>query len=134
MGIFLMANITDVFFQVTWDGVTYVTSLRKVLKSSSNPPMIFDYEILTYSNDEKSIYLNFTKRDMTEEEETEVSDYIKSIEADEALSLKMLRNEQARDILEKTDWYVIRKQETGVAIPEDVLTLREQARAQVEHD
>ena len=129
-----MANITDVFFQVTWDGVTYVTSLRKVLKSSSNPPMSFDYEILTYSNDEKSIYLNFTKRDMTEEEETEVSDYIKSIEADEALSLKMLRNEQARDILEKTDWDVIRKQETGVAIPEDVLTLREQARAQVEHD
>jgi len=129
-----MANITDVFFQVTWDGVTYVTSLRKVLKSSSQPPMSFDYEILTYSNDERSVYINFTKRDMTAEEETEVSDYIKTIEADEALSLKMLRNEQARDILEKTDWYVIRQQETGVAVPEDVLTLREQARAQVQHD
>ena len=129
-----MANINDVFFQVSWDGVTYVTSLRKVLKSSSQPQMSFDYEILTYSNDERTIYINFTKRDMTPEEETEVSDYIKSIEADEMLSLQMLRNEQARDILEKTDWYVIRHQETGMPIPEDILTLREQARSQVQHD
>ena len=113
--------------------MTYVTSLKKVLKSSTTPSMSFDYEILTYSNDEKSIYLNFTKRDMTAEEEAEVSDYIKTIEADEVLSLSMLRNEQARDILAKTDWYVIRNQENGTPIPEEVLAQREQARAQVEH-
>jgi hypothetical protein len=133
MELFLMSNINDVFFQVTWDGVTYVTSIKKVLKSSASPVMSFDYEILTYSNDERSVYINFTKRDMTPDEETEVSDYIKSIEADEALSLKMLRNEQARDILAKTDWYVIRKQETGIEIPEEILTMRDAARNQVEH-
>ena len=129
-----MSNINDVFFQVTWDGVTYVTSLRKVLKSSSTPVISFDYEILTYSNDEHSVYINYTKRDRTPEEETEVSDYIKSIEGDEELSLTMLRNEQARDILAKTDWYVIRKQETGIEIPEHILTMRDAARNQVEHE
>ena len=40
-------------------------------------------------------------------------------------------NANARYYLASTDWYVIRQQETGQAIPEDVLSLRQEARERV---
>ena len=38
------------------------------------------------------------------------------------------QNKKARQYLADTDWYVIRLQETGVAIPESVATKRQKAR------
>ena len=38
------------------------------------------------------------------------------------------QNKEARQYLADTDWYVIRLQETGVAIPESVATKRQKAR------
>lgn len=40
-------------------------------------------------------------------------------------------NREARNYLSETDWYVLRLQETGVEIPEDVLTKRAEARERV---
>jgi len=40
-------------------------------------------------------------------------------------------NIQARQYLVETDWYVTRKAETGKAIPDDILTKREEAREKV---
>ena len=40
-------------------------------------------------------------------------------------------NTIARKYLADTDWYVTRKAETGKAIPDEILTKREQARAKV---
>lgn len=40
-------------------------------------------------------------------------------------------NKQAREYLAETDWYVVRFAETGVAIPEDILALRQQARESI---
>ena len=40
-------------------------------------------------------------------------------------------NREARSYLSETDWYVLRFQETGVEIPEDVLTKRAEAREKV---
>lgn len=37
-------------------------------------------------------------------------------------------NQESRDYLNSTDWYVIRQQETGVAIPQDILDARQAAR------
>jgi hypothetical protein len=37
-------------------------------------------------------------------------------------------NINARDYLDSTDWYVTRQAETGKAIPEDILTKRQEAR------
>ena len=42
-----------------------------------------------------------------------------------------IQNYQARKYLADTDWYVTRKAETGKAIPDDILTKREEARAKV---
>ena len=40
-------------------------------------------------------------------------------------------NNLNRAYLSETDWYVTRKAETGKAVPEDVLTKREAARAAI---
>ncbi len=40
-------------------------------------------------------------------------------------------NEQARKYLASTDWYVIRKEETGTAIPQEILDARVAARASI---
>ena len=37
-------------------------------------------------------------------------------------------NKENQDYLNNTDWYVIRKNETGIDIPEDVTTKRQEAR------
>ena len=40
-------------------------------------------------------------------------------------------NNEARAYLTSTDWYVIRLTETGTAIPQDILTNRQQARERI---
>jgi len=45
--------------------------------------------------------------------------------------LKAAKNAEARAYLASTDWYVIRKTETGVEIPADVLAARQAARESV---
>ena len=48
-----------------------------------------------------------------------------------ANNLVAMENYEARRYLAETDWYVTRKAETGKAIPDDILTKREEARAKV---
>lgn len=38
---------------------------------------------------------------------------------------------QAKDVLQSTDWYVVRRAETGAPIPQDVIEARDAARAQI---
>ena len=49
-----------------------------------------------------------------------------------ANNLVAMENYEARKYLTETDWYVTRKAETGKAIPDDVLTKRQEAREKVE--
>lgn len=46
--------------------------------------------------------------------------------------LKRMAREQARKILETTDWYVTRKAETGRDVPADVAAQRESVRLQID--
>lgn len=45
--------------------------------------------------------------------------------------LQVQANIEARTYLSSTDWYVIRLQETGQAVPEEILESRSQARSRV---
>ena len=47
---------------------------------------------------------------------------------DLATMVKHQKANEGKQYLAKTDWYVARKTETGKAIPDDILTKREQAR------
>lgn len=53
-------------------------------------------------------------------------DPIKKAAADQAKA-----NAEARAYLASTDWYVTRQAETGVAIPAEILTARQSARAAI---
>lgn len=122
----------NVFFQVNEFGVTFVTEDQRVLKSQSRPQMSFDYTILTYSDTEKTVFKNLSKRDLTPEEIEEVERYIRSIEEDPQLTLQMAKNMQAKQYLNNTDWYVIRLLEKGIPIPEQVQINRQLMREQIE--
>lgn len=50
------------------------------------------------------------------------------LQAVEAEAVQQQLNQESRDYLSSTDWYVIRQQETGVAIPQDILDARQAAR------
>lgn len=55
---------------------------------------------------------------------------IRSEPIDSAI-IQAMDNEANRAYLAKTDWYVTRKSETGTAIPEEILTKRQAARAAI---
>lgn len=42
-----------------------------------------------------------------------------------------IRNKKAKSYLNETDWYVVRKMETGVEIPQQVLDARAEARLSI---
>jgi hypothetical protein len=50
------------------------------------------------------------------------------LQAVEAEAAQQQLNQESRAYLSSTDWYVIRQQETGVAIPQDILNARQAAR------
>ena len=66
-----------------------------------------------------------------------VEDYVAPTERPEPTAEEIANNlvegdnTIARKYLAETDWYVTRKSETGKAIPDDILTKREEARAKV---
>lgn len=45
--------------------------------------------------------------------------------------VQAVKNQEARAYLASTDWYVIRNQETGVAIPEEIAIKRQEARERI---
>jgi len=47
------------------------------------------------------------------------------------LEAQAVVNQEARDYLTSTDWYITRQAETGTEVPSDVLTKRAEARASV---
>lgn len=118
-------------FQVT----EFQTILKQhngaVLRSNARPAMSFDYEVLTYTETDKSRFWRGEKFDLTAEQITEVEAYVNSVEADTSLTQSMTEIHQAKSILAATDWYVVRKMETGKEIPANILQMRELARANI---
>lgn len=45
--------------------------------------------------------------------------------------IQQQKNAAARAYLTSTDWYIIRKMETGTAVPDDILIARQEARADI---
>jgi len=115
-------------FQVDEFGATAKTSEGRILKSSERPPMSFDYEVLTFTTQEKHRFWQLQRHELTEDEQAEVQRYIDTIEVDGALTEQLAQNQQAKKILASTDWYVIRFLETGVPVPPEITDMRAKAR------
>lgn len=98
------------------------------LRSYERPTMSFDYDVLTFTSEVKERTWNGQPINLTEEEVTEVQAYVDSIEVDDNMTEAMTTIHNSRKILESTDWYVIRKMDTGAAIPDNIQEMRAYAR------
>ena len=120
--------MTTVAFQVDEFQSVLKQADGSYLRSSERPPMSFDYEVLTFTNSQKTRFWNNQSINLTEDEIAEVQAYIATIEADVNLSEKMAQIHQSKKILAATDWYVVRQLEIGTAIPENITLMRTKAR------
>ena len=118
-------------FQIDEFGTTAKTDDNRVLRSNARPPMSFDYEVLTFTNYEKTRFWQLNKVNLTDDECAEVQRHIDSIEVNTALTQELSQNHQARKILQSTDWYVVRFLETGTPVPEEITEMRRQARENI---
>ena len=79
-----------------------------------------------------TIWVNDRKDEIDAEGARRVANETKTIPAFSseviAESNRASKRAAAKEYLSRTDWYAVRKAETGKAIPSDVLTKREQAR------
>jgi hypothetical protein len=52
-------------------------------------------------------------------------------EEEKSAKARIIQNINARKYLDSTDWYIIRKFETGIEVPRDILDARAEARTKV---
>jgi len=103
----------------------------KILRSNARPPMSFDYEVLTFTEQDKSRFWAGQRYNLTTDEIAEVQAYVDSVEEDTNLTDHMTVIHQAKKILAATDWYVVRLLETGTPVPEDISNMRTLARKNI---
>jgi hypothetical protein len=60
-----------------------------------------------------------------------LNDYPKLSQSEEELKKQERINNESRDYLASTDWYIVRQQETGAAVPQEILDARQAAREAV---
>ena len=96
------------------------------LESNVKPEFSFEYTSLAYDflMDLGKILVNNELILLTDEQRSEVDAYIDTVQADEQEQLNL----DSEMYLRSTDWYVVRKAETGVAIPMEILSKRAEAR------
>jgi len=95
------------------------------------PQFSFQYDAMKFINSVQEYLNNGQTITMTPAQVQEVSAFLAGIEPDPVLSAKVVQNRKNRQFLDQTDWYVVRKAETGIPIPQDILDLRAQARAAI---
>lgn len=61
----------------------------------------------------------------------DVENWVEGATAEELEEIKTANKKTANELLKETDWYVIRFQETGKEIPQEILELRQQIRDNV---
>tara|TARA_R110000744_G_scaffold352500_1_gene458619 strand:+ start:346 stop:714 length:369 start_codon:yes stop_codon:yes gene_type:complete len=102
----------------------------QTLSAGIKPVFSFDYDSLNYSSvtTASSTYqIENADYDLTDEQCAEIEEYISGVTPDPTETT----NFQSKMYLAETDWYVIRKTETGTAIPTDILVARADARAAI---
>ena len=99
-------------------------------------------EVVTYTNKDGNTVYTVPNYKELEAEALKISEEVTKnnplgittaiMELDIANREKELSNEQHLTYLQETDWYVVRKADTGVAIPTDVANKRQAAREAIQ--
>lgn len=120
--------MTHLAFQVNEFNTTLKMEDGSILRSNGRPAMSFDYDVLTFTESDKTRFWNNERIALTDDEIVEVQAYVDGIVGDENLSILMSQIHQSKSILAATDWYIIRHLETGKAVPENITQMRVKAR------
>ena len=120
--------MTHLAFQVNEFNTTLKMEDGSILRSNGRPAMSFDYDVLTFTESDKTRFWNNERIALTDDQIVEVQAYVDGIVGDENLSILMSQIHQSKSILAATDWYIIRQLETGKAVPENITQMREKAR------
>jgi hypothetical protein len=87
--------MTTIAFQVDEFQSVLKQADGSYLRSNERPPMSFDYEVLTFTNSQKTRFWNNQSINLTEDEIAEVQTYVDSIQADNGLSETMAQIHQS---------------------------------------
>lgn len=114
----------------TPDGKTVVVKAGsdRSLQSNLKPEFSFDYDSLRFSTSIKEYNLSGQVFGMSEAEQQELLDYLATVEEDAEMTARVARTAKCEQYLNATDWYVVRKIETGAEIPADVTAERQTCR------
>jgi maltodextrin utilization protein YvdJ len=110
--------------------VCHIRRGEQTLSANIKPEFSFDYEALAYDGATRQYRQGNEDHELTDEQVQEVEAFIATIESDPVAQTNM----ESLQYLVETDWYVIRNQETGVIIPNEILTKRQAAREAIQND
>lgn len=116
----------------------YQNALVSIMKNNRSitgnirPQFSFQYDGIQYSMTAQHILLNGEVYQMTADQQKEVDDFLETVNPSEEASRQYAENLKHLQYLRSTDWYVIRKTETGVEIPMDILESRRLAREAID--
>lgn len=113
---------------VHMNGLSLIEKDGKRLEAFIKPEFSFDYDSIQFHAHSKGYVLNEQWTSFTPEQEAELTAYIQANDEDPEIGPQIRTNIEAQQYLYDTDWYVVRKFETGVAIPQEVLIKRQEAR------
>lgn len=99
----------------------------QTLSAGVKPEFSFEYQALDYNGLTGIFRTDTADIELNDEQIQEIEDYIASVTVDSRAQLNM----DSQVYLAETDWYVVRFAETGVAIPQDILDARAEARAAI---
>jgi hypothetical protein len=105
----------------------YIRKGDQTLQAGIKPEFSFDYLALSYDGIAGSFRINNEDVTLTDSQIQEIEDFIVTVVPDPVSQTNL----ESRVYLADTDWYVIRKSETGVAIPQDILDARAASRLSI---
>jgi hypothetical protein len=100
---------------------------EQTLQAGIKPEFSFEYEALTYDGVGGGFRYENADITLTTSQIQEIEDYIGNVAVDPVRQINM----DSILYLAQTDWYSIRKFETGIEIPQDILDARAAARAAI---
>ena len=105
----------------------HVRKGEQTLSAGIKPVFSFEYQALSYDGITGGFRNENVDTELTTEQIQEIEDYIAAITADPIEQTNM----DSQVYLAETDWYIVRKFETDVAIPQEILDARAAARAAI---
>jgi len=110
------------------NGLSLIEKDGKRLEAFMKPDFSFQYDEIQFHENTQGYVLNDNWLKLTPEQAQELKDYIETQEEHPQGKV----NFESMMYLQETDWYLIRKAETGAAVPQEVLIKRQEAREAIQ--